>query len=89
MPLYEVAIDFVDKLLVQDLGLPRLFLKIKQQYKQVDYPSTLKLLVRARIVAQIRNDALLLTCRYLDFMQCKTNIQQLRDENATDSLIQD
>jgi hypothetical protein len=54
----------------------------------MDYSSTLKLLVRARICSQIRQDMLILNCRYLDFKELARNIQQLRDEGTSDQLIQ-
>lgn len=54
----------------------------------IDYANTLRLLVRTRICSQIKQDMLIINCRYLDFMELKKIIQQLRDENASDALIQ-
>ena len=67
--------------------MPKLYFKIKNQYIQIDYNSTLKLLVRARIAAQIKQDATIVICRYQDFIFKRDNVQQLRDELVSDELI--
>lgn len=88
MPMYEVATEHLQYILVNQLGFPKFYLKIVKQYKRIDYQSTLKILVRARICSQLKQDATLLICKYLDFMVEQRNLEQLRDENASDKLIQ-
>ena len=87
MPMFEDALQYIRDLLSTQMNLPKVFSRIKRQYQQIDYQSTLKLLVRTRICAQIHEDMTLLMCKYLDFMEELRNIQQLRDENATDHLL--
>lgn len=87
MPIFEDAFQYIQHLLCKQMNLPKIFSRIKRQYQQIDYPNTIKLLVRTRICAQIREDMTLLMCKYLDFMEELRNIQQLRDESATDFLL--
>lgn len=74
MPIFETAIQHIEQTLCAEMNLRRIFARIKRQYHQVDYPSTLKLLVRTRICDQIREDVALLLCKYLDFMEELRNI---------------
>jgi len=87
MPIFEDAFQHIKTLLCNQMNLPKIFSRIKRQYQQIDYPNTIKLLVRTRICAQIREDMTLLMCKYLDFMEELRNIQQLRDESASDFLL--
>ena len=87
MPIFEAAIQRIEHTLCAQMNLRRIFSRIKRQYHQIDYPSTLKLLVRTRICSQIKEDITLLLCKYLDFMEELRHIQQLRDEEATDNLL--
>ena len=87
MPIFEDAFQYIQHLLCNQMNLPKIFRRIKRQYQQIDYANTLKLLVRTRICAQIREDMTLLMCKYLDFMEELRNIQQLRDESASDFLL--
>ena len=69
MPVYEQAMDFCQTLLCDELQMHWLFRKIKKQYNYIDYKGTLKLLVRARICGQIKNDLVVILSKYLDFIE--------------------
>jgi hypothetical protein len=85
--LYEMAMTYVERVLCDDLKLNRLFFKVQRSYKVIAYQSTLKLLVRAKLVAQLKADLLIIICTYLDFLEQLEFTQQLRDEKAADNLI--
>lgn len=87
MPMLEEAMDFLEDIMCNELNMWAVFQRIKKTQKIVDYMSTLKLLVRARLCGQMREDSILLMCRYLDLMEHLRQLAQLRDESATDSLI--
>lgn len=55
----------------------------------IDYQGTLKILIRAKLAAQMREDMALLMCRYLDVMEELRQLQILREERASDNLISD
>ena len=87
MPMFEQAMDFLEDLLCNRMCMKRLFLKIKAQYQCIDYKNTLRLLVRAKLCGQLREDMGMVLCKYLDFMEELKQIQQLRDENVSDALL--
>ena len=87
MPMYQAAITYLEKCLIGDMNMDWLFDKINNSYTHVDYKATLRLLIRTRLVSVIREDMTLILCKYLDFMEQLRQIQQLRDENASDMLI--
>ena len=88
MPMLEEALDLLEDLMCNQLNMWAVFQRIKKTQKVVDYATTLKLLVRARSCGQMREDVTLLMCRYLDFMEHLRQLAQLRDERASDSLIE-
>jgi hypothetical protein len=51
MPIFEDAFQYIQHLLCNQMNLPKIFTRIKRQYQQIDYPNTIKLLVRTRICA--------------------------------------
>lgn len=51
MPIFEDAFQYIQHLLCKQMNLPKIFSRIKRQYQQIDYPNTIKLLVRTRICA--------------------------------------
>lgn len=85
--MFEMAMEFCEDILCKEMNIHYLYHKIKKSYIQIDYKSTLKLLVRAKLCAQLREDAYVLICKYLDFMEEYRNIEQLREENTSDQLI--
>lgn len=89
MPMFEYAMTFIEDILCEDINLNWLFIKIKKSYDEVNYGTTLKLLARARIAQQIKDDAKVLICKYLDILQLEKMINQLRDETVADSLIRE
>ena len=89
MPMFEYAMTFIEDILCEDINLNWLFIKIKKSYNEVNYGTTLKLLARARIAQQIKDDAKVLICKYLDILQLEKMINQLRDETVADSLIRE
>ena len=48
MPMFELGMEFLENVLSSELGLNHLFMKIQKSYKEIDYVSTLKLLVRSK-----------------------------------------
>ena len=50
----------------------------------MDYNSTLKCLVRAKIAQQLKDDAKIMLCKYLDVKELQTQINQLRQEATAD-----
>ena len=66
IPMFEYALDFLESLLCMDMGLPNLFDKIKRTHNKINFDNTLKLLKRARIAQQLKDDARNVICRYLD-----------------------
>ena len=87
MPMFEQAMMYLEDLLCIKLNLNGLYAKIKNQYICIDYQNTLKLLVRSKLCIQIKDDATLMLCKYLDFMEELRNIQQLRDEQVSDQIL--
>jgi hypothetical protein len=69
MPIFEQAMDYLEDLLCNRIHLRRLFFKIKSQYVCIDHQNTLKLLIRAKLCGQLREDMTLILCKYLDFME--------------------
>ena len=67
--MFNYAIDFLEKVLCYDCNLERLYIKIKKAYAEVDYISTLKCLVRAKMAQQLKDDAKILICKYLDIKE--------------------
>jgi len=61
--------DYLEDLLCNRIHLRRLFFKIKSQYVCIDHQNTLKLLIRAKLCGQLREDMTLILCKYLDFME--------------------
>ena len=47
------------------------------------------MLIRAKLTAQMKEDMILLICRYLDVLEELRQLQILRDEMASDNLIKD
>lgn len=82
--MFNFAIDFLEKVLCYDCSLDRLYNKIKKAYAEIDYSSTLKCLVRAKLAQQLKDDAKILLCKYLDIKEIYNQICQLRLEATTD-----
>ena len=66
------------------MNLHIIFERIKKAFLVIDYKSTLKLLVRAKLCAKLREDIYLLISKYLDFVEAYKNMEQLREESASD-----
>jgi hypothetical protein len=75
MPMFEQAMTYIEDLLCVNLNLNELYAKVKNQYLCIDYQNTLKLLVRTKLCIMLKDDASLLLCKYLDFMEELRNIQ--------------
>ena len=50
MPLLEMAIDHLEDLLCNQLNMWAIFTRIKKMQRVVDYQSTLKTLVKAKLI---------------------------------------
>ena len=79
--------EFCEDVLCTEMNIHSLYHKIKKAQLQLDYKSTLRLLVRAKLIAELKEDIYVVMCKYLDFMEEYRNIEQLRDENTSDQLI--
>ena len=82
--MFNFAIDFLEKVLSYDCNQERLYKKIKKAYAVVDFNSTLKCLVRAKIAQQLKDDAKIMICKYLDVKELQKQINQLRQEATAD-----
>ena len=51
LPIFEKTMEFCEDILCTEMNITYLFQKIKKAYVQIDYKSTLKLLVRAKLCA--------------------------------------
>ena len=84
---YDFALDFLQEVVCYNLDMSWVWSKIRKSCKEINFLSTQKILVRAKIAQKLKDDAKLIICRYLDIMQLDRQIQQLRDENVSDCLI--
>lgn len=87
MPMVEKAVSHLKWLLVDQMDMWAICERISRSQRVIDHPSTLKLLVKVKLVGQMREDLVILMCLYLDLQAHVLNYSQLRDEHATDQLI--
>ena len=83
----EKAVSHLKWLLSEQMEMWAICERMSRSQRVIDHESTLKLLVKVKLVGQMREDLMILMCLYLDLQAHLLNYSQLRDENATDQLI--
>lgn len=87
-PILQFALTSLYDLLVLEMAMPALYYKIKKHVKEIDYATTLNVLKRTLVTCQMKEDAKTLIVRYYDCRDLYTIVHQLRDEKASDMLLQ-
>ena len=86
--MFSYAMDYLELTLNHDLNLKFFWDRIKTTYKRINYESTLKLLLRARGIFNLKDEIIEIISGYLDCKQLEKQLNQLRSEHASDWLIQ-
>ena len=65
-----------------------MYYKIKKHVRELNYETTLDVVKRALVTCQMKEDAKTLIVKYYDCRELFITINQLRDENSSDMLLQ-